>query len=48
MTLALVGVLIVALWLARPRAMLPRERGMRLSDRWRLDHLYTDGKHGQL
>jgi hypothetical protein len=46
MTAVLIAMLGVALWLARPRPLLPRDRADRMSDRWRLDHLYTHGKHG--
>lgn len=44
MTAGLALLLLIALWLARPRPLVPRERGMRMSDRWRTDHLYTIGK----
>jgi hypothetical protein len=32
------------LWLARPKPLVPRERGMQMSDRWRIEHLYELGK----
>jgi hypothetical protein len=47
MTWLLGGCLLVALWLMRPRPLLPRGRGVYLSEKWRLDHLYTDGKNGR-
>jgi hypothetical protein len=48
MTLFFAIVLLVAIWLARPRPLLPRDRGVYLSEKWRLDHLYTDGKSRNL
>jgi hypothetical protein len=42
----LVPLALVVVWLARPRPLRPRDDGMRLSERWRLDHLYEHGKHG--
>jgi hypothetical protein len=48
MTVVLIGALLVALWLARPRPLVPRDRAVYLSEKWRLDHLYTRGKHGHL
>jgi hypothetical protein len=47
MTFVLGGCLLVALWLARPRPLLPRNRGVYLSEKWRLDHLYNAGKNGK-
>jgi len=46
MTFILAGALLVALWLARPRPLLPRDRGVYLSERWQRDHCYDHGKHG--
>ena len=46
MTLALAAALLIALWVARPRPLLPRDRGVYLSERWQRDHLYDDGKRG--
>jgi hypothetical protein len=48
MTWILGAALLVVLYLARPRPLLPRDRGVYLSEKWRLDHLYTDGKNGRL
>jgi len=45
-TFVLVGALLVAIWLARPRPLLPRDRAIYLSEKWRLDHLYNAGKNG--
>lgn len=46
MTVLMVAALVIALCLARRRPLMPRARGQRVSDRWRTDHLYDDGKHG--
>lgn len=47
MTLAGAIVLLVVFVLAwRGRPLVPRDRTPQMSDRWRLDHLYTNGKHG--
>jgi len=48
MTWLLGAALLVALWLARPRPLVRRDRGVYLSEKWRLDHLYSDGKNGRL
>jgi hypothetical protein len=47
MTWLLAGVLLVAIWLARPRPLLRRDRGVYLSERWQRDHLYHTGKNGR-
>jgi hypothetical protein len=47
MTAALLVALGVVLWLARPRPLLPRDQGDHMSDRWRLDYLYNQGKQGR-
>jgi hypothetical protein len=47
MTWLLGGCLLVVIWLARPRPLLPRDRATYVSDKWRLDHLYNAGKNGK-
>jgi hypothetical protein len=46
-TWLLAAALLVALWLARHRPLLPRDRAVYVSEKWRVDHLYTDGKNGR-
>lgn len=44
MTAGLLLLLLVAIWLARPRPLIPYDRRMQMSEKWRIDHLYENGK----